>query len=261
MKIAWKSNEQNNASIPLAIECEGSKKFRIFAHDYNHNYSYYVDRWVIVDGKKDDIFLSFPTTPLGMVLGVTDLNNASANNFKAEFGKPESLRRYDIWSPPDVLKFASLAQRFSEQCGYNVPPKSGTLYSEDEFNIKYVPIIVDGKGAPINTPARVGHRTGLIEVAANSFMRYTVPMRVMILLHEFSHKYRNPVYGFDINNEFGADIFGLYIFLGLGYSKIDAICVFNKVFLTAQTPQNTARSKNINEYIARYEAGEFAKPI
>jgi hypothetical protein len=41
--------------------------------------------------------------------------------------------------------------------------------------------------------------------------------------------------GLEIENEVGADINALYIYLGLGFSKVDAICVFANVFLKAQT--------------------------
>jgi len=84
-------------------------------------------------------------------------------------------------------------------------------------------------------------------------------MRLMILLHEFSHKYKNPKIGLEISNELGADINALYIYLGLGFSKIDAICVFAKVFLGAQTDSNLDRMRKINDYIRKFENQEFAK--
>jgi hypothetical protein len=84
-------------------------------------------------------------------------------------------------------------------------------------------------------------------------------MRIAILLHEFSHKYKNPKIGLEIGNEIGADINALYIYLGLGFSKIDAICVFGQVFLKAQTPGNQARMRKIMDYINKFENQEFAK--
>jgi ferritin len=84
-------------------------------------------------------------------------------------------------------------------------------------------------------------------------------MRLMILLHEYSHKYKNPKIGLEISNEIGADINALYIYLGLGFSKIDAICVFANVFLSAQTPDNLERMRKINDYIQRFESQEYAK--
>jgi hypothetical protein len=86
-------------------------------------------------------------------------------------------------------------------------------------------------------------------------------MRVIILLHEFSHKYRNPKIGLPISNEFGADINALYIYLGSGFSKIDAICVFAKVFLKAQSDENIKRLRKIQDYIQRFENQEYAKRI
>ena len=114
-------------------------------------------------------------------------------------------------------------------------------------------------GNAVNTPARIGHKTGIIEVAKSKFDRYTVPMRVMILLHEFSHKYRNPKIGLPIAHESGADVNGLYLYLGVGFSKVDAICVFANVFLKAQTDSNIQRMRKIQEYIQKFENQEYAK--
>ena len=79
-----------------------------------------------------------------------------------------------------------------------------------------------------------------------------------ILLHEYSHVFRNPKIGLEIQNEVGADINALYIYLGLGFSKIDAICVYANVFLKAQTKGNIERMRKIMDYIAKFENGDFA---
>ena len=84
-------------------------------------------------------------------------------------------------------------------------------------------------------------------------------MRLIILLHEFSHKYKNPKIGLEISNEVGVDINALYIYLGLGFSKIDAITVFANVFLKAQTKGNIERMRKIMDYIQKFENQEFAK--
>jgi ferritin len=96
-------------------------------------------------------------------------------------------------------------------------------------------------------------------VAYSKFKNYTIPMRIDILLHEFSHKYKNPKIGLEISNEIGADINALYIYLGLGFSKIDAICVFGNVFLKAQSSGNQERMRKIMDYINKFENQEFAK--
>ena len=113
-------------------------------------------------------------------------------------------------------------------------------------------------GRYLNTPARIGHQTGNIEVSKEKFDKYTIPMRMMILLHEYSHVYRNPKIGLQIDDEVGADINALYIYLGLGFSKIDAICVYANVFLKAQTQGNIKRMRKIMDYIAKFENQDFA---
>jgi ferritin len=59
----------------------------------------------------------------------------------------------------------------------------------------------------------------------------------------------------------GADLNALYIYLGLGYSKVDAIFVFANVFLKAQSQGNLERMRKIMDYIQRFEKGEFAKVL
>ena len=130
------------------------------------------------------------------------------------------------------------------------------------YNIKYYPKIIDfATGNVLNTPARIGHKTGIIEVAQVSMLKYTIPMRMIILLHEFSHKYKNPLMNLPISDEIGADLNALYLYLGCGFSKVDAIFVFANVFLKAQTQSNLERMNKIMEYIKKFENEEYANVI
>jgi hypothetical protein len=258
MQTIWDSNNQQ-ATIYVNINCKKETTFRVYACDGLQPNSFYADRIFTAKPGGARIFMSFPITPLKMVLGCIDNNNKSNEDFEISL-EQRPLRKYTCWFTQEESDFIQLAENFSAICGYKMPPLDGKLYSYAGFNIKYSPVILD-RGKVINTPARVGHKSGLIEVSAKSFKRYTIPMRMMILLHEFSHKFQNPNNGFEIGNEFGADLFGLRLYLSLGYSKIDAICVFNKVFLTADTKQNDLRSRKINDYIDRFEREEFAKRI
>jgi hypothetical protein len=172
------------------------------------------------------------------------------------------LKKYDIWLDQETKDFVQLAINFSQVCGFELPKRNGTVYQtpDGKFNIKYFPAIIDFvSGKVLNTPARIGHNTGIIEISAVKFAQYTIPMRLCILLHEFSHKYKNPKIGLQISNEYGADINALYIYLGLGFSKIDAITVFAKVFLKAQTDSNIQRMRKILDYINKFENNEYAQ--
>ena len=92
-------------------------------------------------------------------------------------------------------------------------------------------------------------------------LKYTIAMRMIILLHEFSHKYKNPLMNLPISDEIGADLNALYLYLGCGFSKVDAIFVFANVFLKAQTQSNLERMNKIMEYIKKFENEEYANVI
>lgn len=248
-------------SLNITITCKGKKRFRVWAEDNGKVNSKYADREIEVDGDRT-IHFNFPVSPKVIFFGVLNSQNPKDPDFKVVTEKAP-LKTYNIWIDDETNNFLKLATHFSQVSGFESAKPDGRIFrtNDDAFTIKYFDVIKDTlSGQVMNTPARIGHKSGIIETAKAKFDKYTVPMRMVILLHEFSHKYKNPKIGLEISNETGADINALYIFLGAGYSKIDAICVFSNVFLKAQTSSNIARMRKINDYIARFEASEFATP-
>lgn len=259
MQTAYHSDNRK-MSLHITILCSGTKKLRVWSEDLGKKYSKYADRIITVT-KSRTIHFNFPVSPKTLFIGCLNVENTNDKDFELII-KEVALKTYNIVMDSDTRQFVKLAITVSQTIGFEPPPTNGLLYqtSDEMFNIKNVPIIKDKmSGQVISTPARIGHNSGLIEVAYSRFRNYTIPMRLMILLHEFSHKYRNPKIGLKINNEFGADINGLYIYLGLGFSKIDAICVFAEVFLKAQTDSNIMRIRKIQDYIRRFENQEYAQ--
>jgi len=259
MHQIWDTQNQP-MSINVTIECKGKKSFRVWCEDYGKKNSKYADRVIEVEGKRT-IYLSLPVTTRQMFLGCLNSQYPQDTDFTVTFMEAP-LRKYDIYMDDDTKEFVDLCIFFSQVCGFRKPDIKGTMYStkNGHFNIKYFPVIRDyATGNPMTTPARIGHDSGVIEISAYKYVPYTIPMRIMILLHEFSHKYKNPKIGLEIENEIGADINALYIYLGMGFSKIDAICVYANVFLKAQTPENRERLRKILDYIQRFENQEFAQ--
>lgn len=258
-KVYDSNNEK--FSLYITLKCEGEKEFGVIAQDYGKPNSEYANRIVPVKGERT-IYLSFPVSPKKIELKVWNTKNPQDTDYTIVLDKKE-LKSYNIWMDAETKEFLNLAILFSQTCGFENASRSGRLFTtpDRKFKIKFFDVIYDVKsGKVMNTPARIGHNTGTIEVAKAKFDSYTIPMRMIILLHEFSHKYRNPKLGLDISNEIGADVNALYIYLGLGFSKIDAICVFANVFLKAQTKGNIERMRKIMDYIQRFESGQFAKP-
>ncbi len=255
-------SENREMNLVITVKCNGKKKFRIWAEEYQRINSRYADRVIEVENNRT-IFFSLPVTPKTLFIACKNADNVNDNDFQVEIIETP-LRKYNIYLDSEALSFLQFAIKFSQTCGWQNPEINGTTYKSDDgrFRIKYFPIIIDkASGRPVNTPARIGHNTGIIEVSKKRFDRYTIPMRLTILLHEFSHKYRNPKINLPISNEFGADINALYLYLGTGWSKIDAITVFAKVFLKAQTDSNILRIRKIQDYIQRFENQEYAQII
>lgn len=251
------NNEQ--FSLVFLIKTKGTKMLRVWAEDFGKRNSKYADRMIKVNGERR-IYFSFPVSPKKLAIGCCNTENVNDKDFEVTLIKAP-LKDYNIWLDNDTKQFLDLAVPFAQVCGFEQANPNGKVYTTNDrkFNIKFFPIIKDyASGRTMNTPARIGHQTGNIEVAKVKFDKYTIPMRMAILLHEFSHVYKNPKTDLEISNETGADINGLYIYLGLGFSKIDAICVYANVFLKAQTKGNVERMRKIMDYIAKFENGDFA---
>ena len=257
MKQVYQSDKRKFC-LYITIKCKGKKIVRVWAEDYGKRNSKYADRQIEVNGERT-IYFSFPVSPKQLFLGFVNIANPSDKDMEVVL-EERPLKTYNIWMDQDSTNFMALCIPFCQVAGFQNPGPRGQMFSQKGFNIKYFDVIRDAmSGGVLTTPARVGHNSGMIEVSKAKFDHYTVPMRVMIMLHEFSHKYKNPKIGLEIGNEIGADINALYIYLGMGFSKIDAICVFANVFLKAQTSANITRMRKINDYIRKFENQEYSK--
>ena len=256
MEQTWETDKRS-LSLNVSIKCQGKCQFRVIATDFHVN-TKYADRTIEVDGFRT-IYLSFVTSPEKVRIIVTP--KGETKDYLVDI-KEKPLKTYQVYLDEQAKKFVKFAQEFSAVSGYSSALPQGRYFrtKDREFSIRYFPFIKHN-GQVSTSPARIGHNTGIIEVSKLHFDRYTIPMRMIILLHEFSHKYRNPKIDLEISDEVGADLNALYIYLGLGYSKVDAIYVFANVFLKAQTPQNIHRMRKIMDYIQKFENGEIAKPL
>jgi len=246
-------------SLWVTINSKQKCKYRVLAEDL-HPQSKYADRVINVYGERQ-IYLSFPVSPKKIKLTVSCLGDKANTQFTVKSEKKD-LKTYEIHLDQNTKQFLDLSIPFAQVCGFEQPTPTGRIWKADKFVIKYFPVIRDYMtGNFMNTPARIGHNSGIIEVSAAKFQSYTIPMRMMILLHEFSHKWKNPQINLPIGDESGADINALYIFLGLGFSKVCAIYVYSNVFFKAQTTGNIQRMRKIMNYIHNFENEEYAKRL
>jgi hypothetical protein len=230
-------------------------KVRLIVYDAGQKNTEFTNRYMTVDGEKEFV-VRMPLSPNTAILSI--YNEAKGNLAEGvdktisvvSINKTSLEKRLDLvdFSNPEIGKFVVFAQKFCYNSG--ILPCKTYISSNQMFRIDYLPIIENRKtGEKLTTPARIGISSGKIEISKEAFLKMTVPMRIAILLHEFSHVYVNT----NIKDETEADLNGLLIYLSLGYPRIEAYEAFLKTFIGTPTPQNKLRYDIINNFINNFE--------
>jgi hypothetical protein len=250
----------NFQSLGLTVPVATAKpeKIRIRVYDEANPLTVFTDRYNTVNGKVD-FYVRMPLTSKNVVVSIFNEKNGNKpkgadRSFNVGNITPSGLERKfsvaDLEAP--IARFVEFAQRFSFNASYL---KDNQIYSSDDGNyeIQYLPVVTDSRGNPKKTPCSVSAQTGLIRVGKKAFEKMTVPMRMALLLHEYSHFYlnNNPA------NETEADVNALTIYLGLGYPRIEAYEAFLSVFENTPTNQNVNRYNVINDFISNFEKQKF----
>jgi hypothetical protein len=261
--------ENRSFALELKLNTLEKREVAIVAQSYDPEGQappvYYLNRIAPVNGERT-FTLKFPQSPELMKLSVFDSqSDPNHDNAEVEIISSETvdLPTADIWLKADDREFIEFAQKFAEQAKTLPAGRDGRpmVYESKnrKFRINYFDVIRDSKGNELSTPARVGHKTGNIDMAKSLTMEYTVPMMVLVLLHEYSHKYKNPDAKFNIGYETGADIHALDMYLSMGYPHIEAQRGFLSVFDNAKSEENHKRYKIINDFITKFANGKIKK--
>lgn len=258
-------------NLEFTVGTEMPTNLKIQAYDKNKQYSFYYNTQGKVDSKGRTFDLKFPISPDELVIQIYPDKFDNYDEFR-RFGNPiekqilvkdtkiKPLKTYSIWLSKDDRSFIDFAEWFSNNAGIlsaTNPDGVPSIYksSNGKFEIDYFNIIKNKDGNYVSTPARIGHNSGIIEVSKKDFIKYTVQGRMAILLHEYSHKYVNPKVGLKPQDEIGADVNALEMYLSLGYSPIEAHLVFLKVFNTANSEFNHKRYLILNDFIQKFLNG------
>lgn len=242
-------------TIMVRMSSNFPKKVYLKVSDSEKPNTCFTNRFFTLEGEQS-LYIRLPISPNRaeiLVMSEEELDGSKDPNFKVLELKKLPLKRAlgsFNHANPTIRNFVAFAQEFSAKAGY-ISAK-GSIYSSNDgqFRIDYLDDIIDYQSSKsLKTPARISRRQGIIEVSKKKFSEYTVPMRMAILLHEFSHYYLNTV----MSNETEADLNGLLIYLGLGYPRVDAYNVFTQVFMTSPTELNADRMKIIDDFIRNFE--------
>lgn len=258
MQVREFNTNGNACLLNVEVYTNSPENIRLIVSDGDKQFTKYVDRRRVVQGL-ETFKIGLPIAPKKAIVKV-------ANEINKGMYSPEGFRIEDVYSTtlptktfcinynnPYIKKFLPFIQKFCARAGY-LEAGGETYYdSSKTFTIRYFNELRSKSGRVLTTPARVHARTGVIEISAEYFRRYSIPMRLAVMLHEFSHFYVNE----DIDNEIEADLNGLAMYLSLGYPRISAFNSFIGVFQNAPTSMNAERYAVLEQFIAKFEKGDY----
>jgi hypothetical protein len=240
--------------LKIGVSANSEIPINLMVYDRDRANTVLTNRDKIIKGK-ETFFVRMPLCPNNTVIAI------SGSGVITNIEQLTLQRKLDLvdMKNPDIAGFVYFAQRFAYNAGY-MPV--GLYKSDDKrFTINYQEILTDDKGREILSPMHIGEISGIIQVSQKWCVKATVPMRMAILLHEFSHKYLNE----DIDNESEADLNALLVYLALGYPRVEAYEAFLTTFLSvpdnAYTKRlqesNKLRYENIKKFITEFEQNKL----
>lgn len=245
-------------TIGVKIVTKSPQKICLQVVDFDNRKTVFTNRYMVISGEKE-LEVMMPITPKKCYLSVYNFKNGNVPNDDSFIVTEASITRKKLKTRHDVVglgdkkirNFINFAQNFCYHASYIAANKPGEHYkSEDgKFFIEFLPQIKGLDGVELNTPARTNKETGVIQISQKAFEPFTVPERMAIILHEFSHFYLNE----NIDDESEADLNGLLIYLGLGFPRIEASNAWIDVFAGADNKENEARYEIIKKFIEDFE--------
>ena len=245
-------------TLLIKIKTTKPEKIHLKVYDEFLKNTIFTDRWKTINGECS-FFVRMPISGKSALIKIWNdrlgENKEEDQTFEVvEIKKLPLEKRLDVldFSNQNLRSFINFCTRFCFNAGHL---SSGSYRSSDgKFTIEYVPTIISSKsGKELETPARISKDNGRIQVSQKKMIPDTIPMRMAILLHEYSHFYVNK----DIDNESEADLNGLLIYLGLGYPRFEGHEAFLKTFINTPTEQNKVRYDKIKAFIDDFEKNNY----
>lgn len=247
--------------LKLTIHAGKEVPVKIVVADANQDYTMFTNRTENIVGQKD-IFVRMPLSPWMAAINIYNVEIGNVSDEKDNSFHIVNIEKVPLEKKADladidnaiIKSFVIFAQKFSYNAG--VLPVGNYISTNRLFFIRYVDEIrgyVNANGQYVDdvvpTPFRISVDDGLIEADRKAVQLMTVPMRVALLFHEFAHFWLNK----EMNDEQEADLNALYIYLGLGYPRLEAKDAFIETFEGNQTAANEERAALINDFIDNFD--------
>ncbi len=245
MKTFIVDTNNKPTNVKVGIYSPQKTKIHIRAIDPKKLGAMYMDRFSTVEGKRD-FEIRLPQSPKKLLIKIASSNK---DGFKVTDIQQVKLPQYiNCLSGEKVSSFLKFAKEFSENAGIL---STGRYQSDNrKYTIDYLPQIVHDSGKILTTPARISNSTGRMEISKKAFSKMTIPMRMAILCHEFSHFYLNEVQ----RDEIEADLNALTLYMGMGYPIIEAHKAFLETFHNTPTQTNKERYTYLKTFIDNFDS-------
>src|SRR5690606_26100103 len=215
-------------NLILSIRISRPISFRLWVYDKERD-TCYIDRRFDL-GKSTRVRFKLPITPEKLRVHIIDtaLPIGDKSFFIEEIHvSPDTKCPVNL--SEDDKDFIAFAAWLARGLSSLETGEKGTFYRSGGFTVLLKDVITDN-GEKLTTPARIGQRSKIIEVSKSVMKNYTVPMVILVLLHEYAHQYKNPEYGRKVSNEMSADLIALNMALNLGFDSKEAENCFDAVF-------------------------------
>lgn len=257
MRLSFEANKQ-----PLILQLNlqsQQQEIMVAVSDPIKPYTDYFKSSGIINGRGIPFFVRLPLTPN---TAIVDVYNVQYGNKPYGVDKSFNLLSYELKPlTVDLSCFDSANQMvksflgffipFCERAGYLATSDTDVYTSEDGlFKLRYLDVIRDDDGSPLMSSARVDAETGIMDFSKYYFKDYTIAERILIGTHEFSHYFVNK----NARDEFEADRNGLMMYLGMGFSRREALLGWLKVFGRAKSGQNARRYKEIEDFVMSFDS-------
>lgn len=204
----------------------------IVGYDSDSPKTEYFTRHILLNGT-EKVEFNCPQTP-----NVLTVIAWGEKKFSMETPRKKKLQRSLNFTGPMKSADMKFIEKFARKCGRLLPRRT-YIHNGASFKIQLLPVILNDNGTEHTTPARIHVTLPIIQVSKKHFDKMSIPQRVAILAHEYSHNFVN----IDKDSEIEADTNMVDIYDGLGYGRLEALYAFSNIMPDNDT--NYRRLQNI----------------
>jgi hypothetical protein len=222
--------------------------------------TYLADRIINTQsGEIHNCYVPMPISPWKSIVRVFSGVNSQGDNppkvFHVETISQMGIKTYRDaidWNDAELGQAIKLGNRFCYNAGWlpTLPDDQAYCSPDGSLRIQYLPTLIEPKsGKESVTPMRISESTAIMQANQKLIVPYTIAGRAVMYWHEYSHKFKNNREDWELE----ADLNGLTIYLGLGYSRYEALQVYEQVFKRVPSPENNERMAHIQKFIKGFE--------